>query len=181
MHTLAFYVQIQNWDQGQKNRWLLGERFNNTLLTPNISTLTAVQQSCASLGFIPLRRVEIFLRTGSCQVWTVGSSFAQAPELGAGDLGILVCVRTSAAGLLFNCKVGGLVHSQGQESLRGCKAHKAVKVVKFCLLICHCPYFGPVELWRGYFVLLSPEPQRMEHVKSVQSGAEFGVHLLFQY
>lgn len=76
-HTL---VQIQNLDRGYNNRWLLGGRFNNTVFTPNISTLTAVQESYATLGFIPMRCIEIFfLRTGSCQRWTMGSSFAQAP------------------------------------------------------------------------------------------------------
>lgn len=73
-------------------------RFNNPVLTPNISMLTDVQHSCASLGHIPTRDVKnLFQGTGSCQMQATGSSFAQAPRLAAGDLGGLVCVRTSAA------------------------------------------------------------------------------------
>jgi len=65
--------------------------FNNSVLTPNIFMLAAVEQSCADSGFVPMRGAEtFFLRTGSCQTMAVGNTCAQTPQLVAGDLGILV-------------------------------------------------------------------------------------------
>lgn len=82
--------------------------------------------------------------------------------------GSLVCVRASAAGLLFICRVAAWFTAR-VKSLRGCKALKGRKATKICVLLDHCRCFGAAELHHGYSSLTCTPMDEMNECSWIQS------------
>lgn len=142
-----------------------GGKFNNPALTPNISLLTDVQSCC--FGPHPTRceknlsgdwelsnvNHRELVCTGSitCSWWPGGFDLCQD-----------ICSRVTFDlwSSWFSARV---------RSLRGCKAHKASKDMKICLLLSQCRCFGPVELHRGYSSLICTPMDEKNEFSWIQS------------